>query len=214
MRPIYCGHQQDSEERRGEETHDQTQMHKYTDWYSKTHALTCTPIQWHTWPEGGCVIAVCLTQPCVCCLDIYASLSLQHTHSHRQKLFLYCLSVTIHLPTNYTLIPSTPQVSWHQGTNRHTQIYMCPLSSPVGYCEENTIANFTQTRAPNIQCRPLNHVFYCTHKFDTNLHLWQTGAHALMKWRLQYKCQIVWRASKRGRPVNLVKILQCCWALS
>lgn len=109
MRPIYCRHQQ--WQQRGEasnkqpEKEEQKHTSKRTHTYTNIQRHTNTHIYWHTWPGGGCVIAVCLTQPCACCLDIYTSLSPQRTYT--EPLCFYCLPVTIHTPTNYALIPST-----------------------------------------------------------------------------------------------------------
>lgn len=99
MRLIYCRHQQwwgGPKRRRGGGTDARTR--------ASTRARTRA--EWHTWPGGACVIAVCLTQPCVCCLDIYTSLSPWHadrhtdTHAAEPLFCFYRLLVTLHVLTS------------------------------------------------------------------------------------------------------------------
>lgn len=98
MRLIYCRHQQwwGGPVRRqggggvvwGDSQVSQRKAHTdiLTHWHMNAHT------QRHAWPGGVCVTAVCLTQPCVCCLDVYTSLSPRHTQTHtdtqRQCVFV------------------------------------------------------------------------------------------------------------------------------
>lgn len=109
------------EERRGEASHITREREMVRKRCRGTHQHICggtgtqidAHIEWHTRPGGVCVIAVCLTRPCVCCLDMYASLSPQHTHVkshiHREKnhsFFSHCQSLFSYPP----IIPVFPQL--------------------------------------------------------------------------------------------------------